>query len=175
MPNGLALAVILLVVMLFLAYIVSMILNFLTPFYSTPKKIAKKIVELFELSKEDSFVDLGSGDGRMVFMTYNKYKCKSVGYEISPVLLVYFKIWKIFTKPMNRKIELKEESFFTADLSGYNVVYCCLPRDLLALLEKKFQHELKKGSKVFSYRNKLPNKEGKKILLDDKEVYQYTF
>jgi len=175
MPNGLALAVILLVVMLFLAYLVSIILNFFSPFYSTPKKIAKKIVNFFELSKNDSFVDLGSGDGRMVFMTYKKYKCKSVGYEISPILLIYFKISKIFTNPLNRKIELKEESFFTADLSGYDVVYCCLPEDLLIILEKKFQYELRKGSKVFTYRNKLPNKEGKKILLDNKEVYQYTF
>lgn len=175
MPNGLALAVILLVIMLFLAYIVSIILNFLTPFYSTPKKVAKRIVDLFELSKDDSFADLGSGDGRMIFMTYNRYKCKSVGYEISPVLLVYFKIRKALTNPMNRKIELKEESFFTADLSNYNVVYCCLPQDLLILLEKKFTHELKKGSKVFTYRNQLPNRNGKKFLIEDKEVYQYTF
>lgn len=175
MPNGLALAVILLVMMLFLAYIVSIILNFLTPFYSTPKKIAKKIVDLFELSQDDSFADLGSGDGRMVFMTYNKYKCKSVGYEISPVLLVYFKIRKALTKPMDRKIKLKEESFFTADLSNYKVVYCCLPQDLLTLLEKKFTKELKRGSKVFTYRNQLPNRKGEKVVIDNKEVYQYTF
>ena len=175
MPNGLALAVILLVVMLFLAYIVSIILNFLTPFYSTPKKVAKKIVELFELSKDDSFVDLGSGDGRMVFMTYNKFKCKSVGYEISPVLLVYFKMRKLLTNPMDRKIELKEESFFTADFSKYDVVYCCLPSDLLTILEKKFIHELKKGAKVYTYRNQLPNKKGKRILIEEKEVYRYTF
>ncbi len=175
MPNGLALAVILLVMMLFLAYIVSIILNFLTPFYSTPKKIAKKIVDLFELSQDDSFADLGSGDGRMVFMTYNKYKCKSVGYEISPVLLVYFKIRKALTNPMNRKIKLKEESFFTADLSNYKVVYCCLPQDLLTLLEKKFTKELKRGSKVFTYRNQLPNRKGEKVVIDNKEVYQYTF
>ena len=175
MPNGLALAVILLVVMLFLAYIVSIVFNFLTPFYSTPKKVAKKIVDLLDLSEDDSFVDLGSGDGRMVFMTHNKYKCKSVGYEISPVLLIYFKMRKFFTNPMNRKIELKEESFFTADFSKYNVVYCCLPQDLLVILERKFMNELKEGTKVYTYRNQLPNKKGKRILIDEKEVYLYTF
>lgn len=161
--------------MLFLAYAVSLLLNFLTPFYTTPKKITKELIKLFKLKKEDSFADLGSGDGRILFKTYNEYKCKCTGYEISPILLIYFKIKKLLTHPFNKDIDLKEESFFKTDLSQYNILYCCLPTDLLEMLEKKFVKELKKGTIVFTYREKLPNKKGKEIDIEGEKVYQYTF
>lgn len=175
MPNGLALAIVLLVIMLFMAYLVSLLLNFLTPFYTTPLKSIKNILDILNLKPTDSFVDLGSGDGRMVFGLHKRFKCKSVGYEISPMLLLYFKLKKFFLFPFNRKIQLKEESFFNADLKDYDVVYCCLPTDILILLEKKFERELKKGTTVVTYKNALPNKKGKKILIGNTQVYQYTF
>ncbi|MFA5623048.1 MAG: hypothetical protein WC981_02355 [Candidatus Dojkabacteria bacterium] len=175
MPNGLALAIVLLVVMLFLAYMVSLLLNFLTPFYTTPKKASKKIIDLFNLSSKDSFVDLGSGDGRMVFETYRRYKCKSTGYEISPVLLLFVKLKKLLLYPFNPKIQIKEESFFSADLSSYSVIYCCLARDVLEILEKKFEKELVKDTIVYTYRDRLPTKKGKTFDIDGEVVYQYTF
>lgn len=175
MPNGLALAITILVIMLFAAYGVSLLLNLLTPFYTTPKKIAKEIIKKFELGKEDTFADLGSGDGRMVFDTYREYKCRSVGYEVSPVLLMYVKVKKLLLFPFNKRVEIKEESFFRADLSTYNVIFCSLPQDILEILEKKFEKELKKGTKVFICKGKLPNKKGKEINIQDTQVYQYTF
>jgi hypothetical protein len=175
MPNGLALAVVLLILMLFFAYGISLFLNFLTPFYTTPKKILKRLIPMFKLERNQTFADLGSGDGRVLFQTYKEYKCKCSGYEISPVLLIYFKLRKFLTHPFNSKIELKEESFFKADLSEYDTIYCCLPTDLLEILETKFKKELKEGSNVFTYKNPLPTKKGKEILIEGEKVYQYTF
>ena len=175
MPNGLALAIILLVVMLFVAYLFSLILNFLTPYYSTPLKTARKIAELFKLKPTDSFADLGSGDGRMLFETYRQYKCRVTGYEISPILLIFFKMVKFFRYPFNNKVHLKEESFFNTDLSKYDVIYCCLPDDILSILEKKFDKELKQGAKVYSYTEKLIGRKGEEIVINGKKVYQYTF
>jgi SAM-dependent methyltransferase len=175
MPNGLALAIILLVAMLFLAYIISLILNFFSPFYTTPRESIKKIVDMFKLKPTNKFVDLGSGDGRMLFETYKQYKCKAVGYEISPIPLIYFKIWKLFTHPFNSKIQVKEESFFHIDLSQYDVIYCCLPKDILEILEKKFKKELKEGTKVYTYKEGLGDINGKEETIDNTKVYQYTF
>jgi len=135
----------------------------------------KKILELFDLKKNQTFADLGSGDGRVVFNVNKMYGCSSVGYEISPVLLMIVKLRKLLTSPLNSKIHFKEESFFNTDLSQYDVIYCCLPEDVLKILEKKFNKELKKGTKVFTYKNKLPKKKGKKIDIDNTQVYQYTY
>ncbi|MGI6423551.1 MAG: class I SAM-dependent methyltransferase [Candidatus Dojkabacteria bacterium] len=175
MPNGLALAILLLVALLFFAYTVSLLLNFFTPFFTTPKKILKDILPLFKLKKDEKFTDLGSGDGRVVFAVYRKYKSFSTGYEISPMLLIYFKLKKLLLFPFNRKIEIKEENFLKTDLSKYDVIYCCLPMDLLEILEKKFEKELKAGSRVFTYGYPLAKKKGKKISTSQKDIYQYTY
>jgi len=175
MPNGLALAISLLIVLMFVAYIISVLLLFFTPYYSTPTKLIKKILELFDLKKNQKFVDLGSGDGRVVFNVNKMYGCLSVGYEISPVLLMIVKLKKVLTSPFNSKIQFKEESFLNSDLSQYDVIYCCLPNDALGNLEKKFSKELKKGTKVFTYKYKLPQKKGKKIEIEGTPVYRYTY
>lgn len=175
MPNGLALAIILLVIMLFMAYILSILINFLSPFYTTKRKYLKEIINTFKLNRDDSFVDLGSGDGRVVFSVYSKYKCSSHGYEISPIILVWSKLLKFIRFPFNGKVKILEESFFRKDLSQYTSIYCCLPEDLLAVLENKFKKELKPGTKVFTLKNKLPNKNGTEVKIDDEVVYQYTF
>ena len=175
MPNGLALAICFLVILLFVAYIVSMILNFVNPFYSTPRKVLKEILKKLNLSKDDKFVDLGSGDGRMVFAVSKKFKCTSVGYEISPLLLIIQNLRKILFAPFNSKIQFREESFFNVSLEEYDTLYCALPDALLSNLEEKFEEELKEGSKVFTYKTKLPNKKGKEIKLKEGILYEYTY
>ena len=175
MPNGLALAINLLILLIILAYVVSIILNFFTPFYTTPRKALKGVVKNFNLKKDQKFADLGCGDGRVVFATNRMYKCSSVGYEISPVLLMFIKLSKLIFAPFNRNVKFIEEDFFKVNLKEYDVIYCCLPSDILEVLDKKFKKELKKGSKVFSFRNELPKKEGKAIRIEGEKVYEYTY
>lgn len=175
MPNGLALAINILIILILLAYIVSILLNFFTPFYTTPKKALENILKNFKLKKDEKFADLGCGDGRVVFSTYRMYKCTSVGYEISPVLLMLIKLSKLLLYPFNSKIRFIEEDFFKVDLGEYDVIYCCLPKDVLEVLEKKFAKELKKGSRVYSYKNELPKRKGKPIRTGVDMVYEYTF
>lgn len=175
MPNGLALATILLIIMLFLAYIISIIISFFTPYYTTPRKFLPSLLKQLKLSKDQSFADLGCGDGRVVFSVYDTFKCKSTGYEISPILLLWLKFYSFFRYPFNSKVKILEESFLRADLSKYNVVYCYLPEDILEILSKKFTKELKDGSIVYSYKNKVGNLKGKKLEVDNQRVYMYTF
>ncbi len=175
MPNGLALAINILLILILLAYIVSIVLNFFSPFYTTPSKILKDVVKHFNLKKNEKFADLGCGDGRVVFATHRMYKCTTVGYEVSPVLLMFVKLSKLLLTPFNRKIQFLEEDFFKVNLKDYDVIYCCLPTDVLSVLSKKFKKELKKGSRVYSYMNEIPNTKGKMIRVTDKKVYEYTF
>ena len=175
MPNGLALAINILIVLALLSYIVSTVLNFFSPYYSTPKKFLKEIVDRFNLKENEKFADLGCGDGRVVWEVYRTYKCISHGYEFSPVQLIYIKLSKVFLAPFNKKIQFFEEDFFKVNLKEYNVIYCNLPENTLKLLEEKFKKELKKGSRVYTYRYKLPNKKGKSIKVGERQMYEYIF
>lgn len=60
-------------------------------------------------------------------------------------------------------------------MSQYSVIYCCLPEDILEILAKKFQQELKKGTKVYTYEEELDGIKGEKEIVDETEVYRYTF
>jgi len=175
MPNGLALAINILVVLALLSYIVSMVLNFFSPYYSTPKKVLKDIVKKFNLKENDKFADLGCGDGRVVWEVYRTYKCSCTGYEFSPVQLIYIKLSKVLLAPFNKKIQFIEEDFFKVNLEEYDVIYCNLPEDMLKPLEEKYEKELKKGSRVYTYRYKLPDKKGKSIKVGEREMFEYTF
>ena len=173
MPNGLALAINILIVLFLLSYVISMILNFFTPYYATPRKLVKEIIKKFQLKSNEKFADLGCGDGRVVWSTYGMYKCESTGYEISPVLLMMIKLSKAIYAPFNKKIKFVEEDFFKVDLKEYDVIYCCLPEDELEILSNKFTKELKKGSRVYSYKREIPNLKGKKIEVGKQHIFEY--
>ncbi len=175
MPNGLALAINILVVLLLLSYIISMILNFFSPYYATPKKLLKEIIKHFNLKENEKFADLGSGDGRVIWATYNMYKCTTVGYEFSPVLLIIVKLTKAIIAPFNKKIQFLEENFLKVDLKPFNVIYCCLPAESLEILQKKFKKELKKGTRVYTYKKPLPDIKGKLIRVGEYPLYEYIF
>ncbi len=175
MPNGLALAINILLVLILLAYITSIVLNFFSPFYTTPGKVLKDIVKQFKLGKNDKFADLGCGDGRVIFSTYRMYKCHTTGYEVSPVLLMFVKLTKLIAYPFNRRVQFLEEDFFKVNLKEYDVIYCNLPTDVLEVLSKKFKKELKKGSRVFSFKNEMPDIKGNCRRIGGEKVYEYTF
>jgi len=175
MPNGLALAINILIVLFLFSYVVSMVLNLFSPYYGTPKKLVKEIVKKFNLKKDDKFADLGCGDGRIVWSTFRMYKCESYGYEFSPVLLLMIKLSKALFAPFNKKIQFVEEDFFKVDLKVFDVIYCCLPDETLKILSKKFKKELKKGSRVYTYKRELPNLKGKKIRVGSESIFEYIF
>ena len=131
MPNGLALAISLLIVLMFTAYLVSLLLTFFSPYYSTPKNILKELIKEFKLKKGMKFADLGCGDGRVVFGVNRVYGCQSIGYEISPVVLMIAKLKKLLLAPFKKDVQILEGSFFNSNLSEYDVIYCCLPEDIL--------------------------------------------
>ncbi len=175
MPNGLALAINILIVLALLSYIVSMTLNFFSPYYSTPKRALEDIVKYFKLKENNKFADLGCGDGRVIWKVYRTYKCNCVGYEFSPVPLIYIKFSKALLAPFNKKIQFIEGDFFKINLEQYDVIYCNLPENMLKPLEEKFNKELKRGSRVYTYRYKLPKKKGKCIKVGEKEMFEYIF
>lgn len=48
--------------------------------------------ELYSLSPDDTVVDIGSGDGR-VLQIVSSFGAKAVGYEVHPILWVVSKLW----------------------------------------------------------------------------------
>lgn len=62
-----------------------------SPYIPTRKKWAEDALSLVELNKNDKFIDLGAGDGKILRMVADK-GIKSVGYEINPLLIIMLKL-----------------------------------------------------------------------------------
>lgn len=100
-----------------------------------------------------TFVDLGSGDGRLVFQAARQNMfAKSIGYEINPVLHAFASGRRIVQAPMY----WKQTSFAMRDLWNISLendgdviaVYGLQP--IMKDLGKKLQAELRPGSLVVS-------------------------
>ncbi|MDD3474568.1 MAG: class I SAM-dependent methyltransferase [Candidatus Dojkabacteria bacterium] len=124
MPNGLALAVSLIVVALTFSYVVTVFLSLVVSSSHTNRKELKNLVKKMNLKDGDVFADLGCGDGRVVFEVAKYFKnVKCIGYEISPIYIMIAKLSKMVCFPFSKRVQIIPEDFTKADLSEINVFY----------------------------------------------------
>ncbi len=53
------------------------------PFVSSTNLTAEKIVELLKINENDKIIDLGCGDGRIVFKAVETKNCSGIGIDIN--------------------------------------------------------------------------------------------
>lgn len=177
MVNGITVGIVLIVAMLIGAFLLTVLINLLlVPVIKTPKNIIKEIIDLMSLKKEDVFVDLGCGDGKIVLEAYADAKCKCYGLDLSPIMIIIARTFRILRHPINKDIVFNVENIYEAPLNEFTKVYCYLDTKSLKVLRKRFERFLKDGGKVYSYKYKIEGlKEKKKIELSNKEhLYIYN-
>src|SRR3989344_5864801 len=113
------------------------------------------MVKLLRPKKSDKFVDLGSGDGRIV-IAFAKLGVESHGYEINP-LLVAFSRYRIRKAGLHKKAFIHFKDFWLTDLSRFNAVTLYGIAHIMGRLEKKLKKELKPGSKITANYFKFPS------------------
>ena len=127
---------------------------FRSPFVPSNKKTITKMLEVAKIKKNERVVDIGCGDGRIVFLSEQKYGAKAEGYEISIFVWCLAKI-NGFLKGAKSKIYRK--NFFQADLSQADIVFCYLLPEVMQKLSPKFKKELKKNARIVSAAFSLPD------------------
>jgi len=176
MLNGITIGILLIVGMLIGAFLLTIFINLLlVPIIKTPKKVVNEIVDLMKLKKEDVFVDLGCGDGNIVLQAYANSKCKSYGLDLSPIMIVIARTFRILRYPVNKDIVFNVENIYEAPLEEFSKVYCYLDEKSLKILKKRFEKLIKDGGEIYSYKYKIGGlREKKKIELSNKE-YLYIY
>ena len=146
-----------LLVIIFLLLILSMVWppnSPWAPWWRTNKKTARAICELAEITRSDLVYDLGCGDGTLIITAAKEYGAKAVGIEIDP-LRYWIAKTRIWFNILFDRVEVAQEDFFKTDLSKATVIVVYLvPKALNALLPK-FKKELKKGTRIVSFRYQL--------------------
>lgn len=121
------------------------------PWWRTNRKTARAICKLAEISKDDIVYDLGCGDGTFIITAAKEFGAKAIGIEIEPTRFFISKI-RIILNGLSSKVTVKRENFFNANLSKATVVVVYLIPKTLEKLLPKFQKELKKGTRIVSYK-----------------------
>lgn len=103
--------------------------------------------ELAPLSSSDVVYDLGAGDGRLVFAALERGAGKCVGLEIDPDMVEMARELAK-KKELEGKVTFIEADVTTVDLSLASVILCYLWPTASAALRKKFEKELKPGTKI---------------------------
>ena len=162
----------LLLQLLMAGFMLYLLLAFVTgaPYVPSQMVRAQRMIELASIKKGTKIYDLGSGDGRMLFLAAEK-GATAYGIEINPFLVYFTWIRSIFT-PYRKLVHVRCKNLWTTDVSSADVVFIYLLPWRMDQLATKLKKELKKGSLVVSNSFIFPNW---KIYKQDPALHVYAF
>jgi len=129
----------------------------------------KQIVNLALSYKPERVLDMGSGDGKLV-IALAQVGLQATGIEINP-WLVWRSRQKIKRLKLQEKAQIIHGSFWSYDISPYNLLVVFAIKHVMPRLEKKVQAELKPGARIISNFFVFPNL---KIEVRKKGIVSYT-
>lgn len=140
-----------------------------SPWWRTNKKVSRAACKLAGITKKDIVYELGSGDGEFILCASNDYGVKkAVGIEIDYSRYFISVIRKLFSNSKNAKFIRAD--FKRINLSDATVVYFYLVPAVIKRIMPKLLKELKPGTKILSYRYKVPLK---LVSKNEERIYLY--
>lgn len=166
--------------LLMLFIISSAFLGFLitrVPFVPTYASDIEFAVKKLGITSADIFYDLGSGDGKVVFLVNKLSGASCVGYELTWWTHLLAKVKSKF-KNQNGKLEFRNQNFFKANWIEANYIYGYLYPPLMGRVEEKFLADCKPGSIAIIRDFPFPNLKPTEVFYMPKEheiyIYHHT-
>lgn len=123
------------------------------PYVPTKNKLALEILKEVKFKKNGLFIELGSGDGRIVRSAVKNFGVQGLGVDVNWLLIIWSKILK-FLDPRLRgddKLSFVTENILSVNLTKADYIYLFLFPALIEKLVPKFHKELKKGTIIISH------------------------
>jgi 16S rRNA A1518/A1519 N6-dimethyltransferase RsmA/KsgA/DIM1 with predicted DNA glycosylase/AP lyase activity len=113
---------------------------------------AEAALDLAEVKKGETVIDLGSGDGRLLIAAA-KRGANAIGYEINPImfLISWARCW-----PYRKQIKIHLRDYWVVKLPRAEVIYTFLVRQHTARLDRKLMQDVSEPTRVVSYVFGLP-------------------
>jgi len=159
--------------LLFISF--SALLTFLktgVPPVSTKLAGLASILRQCQISSADTFYDLGSGDGRVVFFAESLTGARAVGFELAFWSYIFSCLKK---KLKGSKARFVKSNFFERDWSEATVIYAYLYPHLMSRVEEKFRTECRRGSLAIIRDFPFPNFQPRQIFKSNgvHKIYVY--
>lgn len=121
------------------------------------------------INSDTRLIDLGSGDGKIVFMAANR-GAQSHGVEVNPFLIWWSKLQALF--PRKGKATFSQKTFRKVDVSKYNTVYMYLYPEVVNELAPRLFTELQPGSRIICNVFYIVGREPDEVVEGDVFVYR---
>lgn len=126
------------------------------PYVATDRKKIETIIKFAQIKPGQTVVDLGSGDGRLLFASAQN-GAKVIGYELNP-LLILLTIIHAKLKGLSKQIVVYRKNLWKVDLKVADVIFVySLKRDMQKFEDFVYQNA-KKGTRIIVNTNKFPSK-----------------
>lgn len=123
-------------------------------FTATRQVIAEAMLTLAEAGPDDTVVDLGSGDGRLVVLAAQQKGARGIGVEIQPQLVAIAR--EVAEEAgVSSRVRFVEGDLRDADLSSATVVVLYLSTTLTREITPKLRRELRPGARIVSQQFRL--------------------
>jgi cyclopropane fatty-acyl-phospholipid synthase-like methyltransferase len=131
-----------------IALLISTFLN--APWVPLPRKKVERMLKLADIKPNETVIDLGSGDARVLIQAAKDYQAKGIGIELNP-FLVWLSRLDILARGLSDRIKIKRDNIYQADISQADVITSYLLLDAMPRLETKLRKEMKPGARVVCY------------------------
>jgi SAM-dependent methyltransferase len=119
------------------------------PFITTPDNVTQTMLEMAKVGPQDTVLDLGSGDGRIVIVAAKRFGARGMGVEIDPRLVDESNA-NARRAGVDDRVRFVEQDLFKTDLSAASVITMYLLPDVNLKLRPAVL-ALKPGTRVVSH------------------------
>jgi protein-L-isoaspartate O-methyltransferase len=120
------------------------------PFITTPDEVVQRMLEMAGTRPQDLVIDLGSGDGRIVIASAQKFGARAVGIELDAALVEKSRELARQAGVADR-VSFLQGDVLEADLSQATVVTVYLLPGLISQLQPRFLEQLRPGTRIVSH------------------------
>jgi ubiquinone/menaquinone biosynthesis C-methylase UbiE len=122
--------------------------NPIAPYIPTPFPIVKRMLELADLRRGETLMDLGCGDGRVAIAAARDFGAKSVGVDINNELVTYA---RVVSSRLGIDARFIRGDLLDVDVSQADVVTLYLGTEANEIVRPKLEAELRKGVRVVTH------------------------
>ncbi|KKR50806.1 MAG: hypothetical protein UT84_C0006G0008 [Candidatus Curtissbacteria bacterium GW2011_GWA1_40_16] len=167
----LILVAIVLVILILAFALFSVGLFFELPYVATKEDKVKTIIKLAGIKKGETVIDLGSGDGRLLFAAA-KLGATAVGYELNPLLVIITTL-RARIMGLSKNVIVKKRSLWEADLKTADAVFVYGRKHTMKRFEDFVYKNCKKGTRITVNSDKTVAFPSKKALKSENGIFLY--
>ena len=138
------------------------------PYVATQRHKIEVIMKFAQVKKGETIVDLGSGDGRLLFASAAK-GARAIGYEINP-LLIFLTLLHAKLKGLSDNIVVIRRNLWKADLKVADVIFVYAKRKTMQKFEDFVYKNAKSGTRIVVNTNPFPSK---KPVKEENKIFLY--